>query len=208
MWNRTENQIELVLIRHGETKANSERRYLGRTEEGLSEEGLAALRACKRQKYYPDIAYLFSSPMKRCLETAAVLYPNLVPSVIPEWKEMDFGRFEYKNYQELKQDAAYRKWIESNGTAAFPGGESREVFCRRCEMGLQRMCRELRQETEGPKGMAARVGAVVHGGTIMALLGGHSGNRYFDFQVSNGRGYLCRAEIHGGRVQILEAETL
>ena len=29
MWNRAENQIELVLIRHGATRANEERRYLG-----------------------------------------------------------------------------------------------------------------------------------------------------------------------------------
>ena len=43
MRNRTENQIELVLIRHGATKANEERRYLGRTDEELSEKGKEAL---------------------------------------------------------------------------------------------------------------------------------------------------------------------
>ena len=39
MRNRTENQITLIFIRHGETAANKEQRYLGRTEEALSLEG-------------------------------------------------------------------------------------------------------------------------------------------------------------------------
>ena len=46
MWNRSENQIEVYLIRHGATNANREHRYLGRTEEPLSEEGLTN-KACK-----------------------------------------------------------------------------------------------------------------------------------------------------------------
>ena len=39
MWNRSENQIKLVMIRHGATPSNKEHRYLGRTDEGLSIEG-------------------------------------------------------------------------------------------------------------------------------------------------------------------------
>lgn len=40
MWNWTENQIELYLIRHGMTLGNVEHRYIGRqTDEPLSEDG-------------------------------------------------------------------------------------------------------------------------------------------------------------------------
>ena len=40
MWNWTENQIELYLIRHGMTPGNVEHRYIGRqTDEPLSEDG-------------------------------------------------------------------------------------------------------------------------------------------------------------------------
>ncbi len=69
MWNRAENQVTLALIRHGETQANKERRYLGKTDEALSESGIEILRSYKAQKCYPDIKYLFASPMKRCMET-------------------------------------------------------------------------------------------------------------------------------------------
>ena len=64
MWNRTENQVKLVLIRHGETQANGERRYLGKTDESLSEDGIVALLSYKERKRYPDVEYLFTSPMK------------------------------------------------------------------------------------------------------------------------------------------------
>ena len=38
MRNRAENQIKLVLIRHGATEGNKEHRYIGRTDEPLSSE--------------------------------------------------------------------------------------------------------------------------------------------------------------------------
>ena len=104
MRNRSENKVEIVFIRHGRTPANKENRYLGKTDESLSLEGIEALRQEKAEKIYPEIDYLFASPMKRCIETADILYPGKVPILVPQWKEMDFGLFEGKNYQELNGD--------------------------------------------------------------------------------------------------------
>ena len=153
----------------------------------------------KRQNLYQEADYLFTGPMKRCVETAGILYPRLEPVVIPEWEEIDFGMFEYKNYEELKDDENYQGWIDSKGTADFPGGESRAAFVGRCGSGFQRMFEILeREHTKEP----VRVSAIVHGGTIMALLSSYAkeGCRkgYFDYQITNGRGYLtlakCRKE--------------
>lgn len=190
MRNRTETQMTFVLIRHGQTRANEERRYLGKTDESLSDKGRMALLRDRDRNRYPQADYLFTSPMRRCLETAQILYPRLCPVIIPEWTEMDFGVFEYKNYEEAKSDARYQAWIDSGGLDAFPGGESREDFIRRCERGWRRLWAELAQRA-GDSGKTAAV--VVHGGTVMALLGGPCGERYFDYQVSCGGGYLCRA---------------
>lgn len=151
MRNRTEDQMILAFIRHGETEANAQRRYLGKTDESLSERGRQLLLSRQKQHVYPQADYLFCSPMKRCLETAQILYPMLPPVVIPEWEEMDFGRFEYKNYEELKDDPAYRRWMDGGGTTAFPGGESREAFVRRCRSGFQKMCGILWWEQEEAK---------------------------------------------------------
>ena len=108
MRDRAEDQMMLALIRHGETRANIQRRYLGKTDESLSERGIERLLSYREKNRYPRVDCLFSSPMKRCTETAGILYPMLEPVIIPEWEEMDFGRFEYKNWEELKDDAVRR----------------------------------------------------------------------------------------------------
>lgn len=186
MWNRTENQIILVLIRHGETAANKEQRYLGRTDEPLSQEGREVLRQKKEENRYPKVQAVFTSPMKRCRQTAEILYPRIPYIEIPEWIEMDFGDFEGKNYEDLKDDERYQSWIDSNGTLPFPNGESRQAFIRRCMQGMNHM-RSFEQDVK-------TVAAIVHGGTIMALLSSLCGGDYFDYQVRNGEGYVCSLE--------------
>lgn len=144
MRNRSENQIEVYLIRHGATNANREHRYLGRTEEPLSEEGREELKAFQRQGIYPDPASLqalFVSPMERCRETAELLFGDYEQHIIPDFREMDFGLFEGKNYQDLQGDTRYQAWIDSNGTLPFPEGESREGFIARCRQGFEEMIR-------------------------------------------------------------------
>ncbi|MBD5517240.1 MAG: histidine phosphatase family protein [Lachnospiraceae bacterium] len=184
--------MTLLLLRHGETQANREHRYLGRTDEPLCASGIETLLSYKGQNRYPAVQYLFVSPMKRCLETAEILYPGLCPVVVSEWREMDFGRFEYQNYEDLKNDIQYQAWIDSGGELDFPEGESRKDFIFRCEQGLMRMCETLRQITADTTEKAASVGVIVHGGTIMALLSSYGGKSYFDCQRATGGGYLCR----------------
>ncbi|MBD5492555.1 MAG: histidine phosphatase family protein [Lachnospiraceae bacterium] len=186
--------MTLLLLRHGETQANREHRYLGRTDEPLCTSGIEDLLLYKEQNRYPAVQYLFVSPMKRCLETAEILYPGLCPVVISEWREMDFGRFEYKNYEDLKNDIEYQAWIDSGGELDFPEGESRKNFTLRCELGLRRMCETLCRMTAETTEKTASVGVIAHGGTIMALLSSYGGKSYFDCQRATGRGYLCRME--------------
>lgn len=228
MRNRSENQITLVLIRHGATKANKEHRYLGQTEEELSQEGKKELAEYKNNHKYPLVDFLFTSPMKRCIQTAEILYPHLKPVEIAEWTEMDFGAFEGKNYEDLKDDKDYQAWIDSGGTLPFPGGESREEFILRCEKGFQKLRKELRELKElhtaeelnkvkmhGREEMPGNeekkrktVGMVVHGGTIMALLSRYCGGDYFDYQVPNGEGYICAVKEENGTVEFLELTKL
>lgn len=142
------------------------------------------------EKAYPALSVLFGSPMIRCRQTAELLYPNLPYHSIEEWREIDFGRFEGKHYQELKEDRDYQDWLESGGMLPFPEGESRDTFLRRCCVGMERFLDAL------PKKTAERtppVGAIVHGGTIMALLSHYGGEGdYFSYQCGNGEGYRCR----------------
>ena len=85
MWNWTETEIELVLMRHGSTKSNEEHRYLGKADESLSQNGREQLQQAKQAGRYPDVDFLYVSPMKRCLETADLLYPGQKREIIPVW---------------------------------------------------------------------------------------------------------------------------
>lgn len=117
-----------ILIRHGMTQGNLERRYVGcRTDEPLCAEGIARL----KQGVYPEVRKVYASPMKRCTETAAILYPTIKAEIIPDFRECDFGEFEYQNYEELNGRADYQAWIDSGGELPFPGGESRASFAAR-----------------------------------------------------------------------------
>lgn len=187
MRNRTETEIEIEIdwIRHGLTQSNEEHRYLGKTDEGLSERGKEQLLGKGREDV---IGMLVSSPMKRCVETANLLYGRMPDLIIPEWTEIDFGAFEGRNAAELQEHAEYQRWIDSGGRNPFPEGESREAYTRRCMKGLRRLLSTLSWEQK-EAGEMQKITAVVHGGTMMAVLSSLTGRDYFDFQTGNGAGY-------------------
>ena len=114
---------------------------------------------------------------------------------------MDFGDFEGKNYKELCGNRDYQEWIQSQGTLPFPNGESRKEFLERCRAGLFKMWGRLGAED-------SRIAAVVHGGTIMAVLSEFYGGEYFDYQVSNGNGYCCVLEGEMEKLHISEITKL
>ena len=182
--NRGADQMSWILIRHGMTQGNTERRYVGcRTDEPLCEAGIAKLKEGK----YPAVQKVYTSPMRRCLETAKILYPTIKAEIIPDFRECDFGEFEYKNYEELNGHADYQAWIDSGGELPFPEGESRAEFAARSLAAFQ----SIRQEA-GSEDCAL----IIHGGTIMSIMEAMAQPRgnYYDFQVKNGCGYILQED--------------
>lgn len=172
--------MTIYFIRHGMTAGNLEKRYIGSTDEPLCGEGKAFLRS----RTYPRADFIYCSPMRRCLETAEILYPDGEPIVVPDFRECDFGRYEGKNYAELKEDAPYLKWVESGGALPFPDGEDTAAFRARCAAAFLRVV-----ETHGETDALA---LVVHGGTIMSILSVYEPSHdYFRWQCSNGHGYAA-----------------
>lgn len=199
--NRTEDKMKLLFIRHGATLSNEYKKYLGKTEESLSEKGIEDILQKKAKGMYPPVEALGVSPMKRCGETVQLIYKNQAPLVINAWQEIDFGTFEGKNYKELKDDIAYQEWIDSNGMLPFPQGESREGFIQRCLEGFYEFINQLREK----KVNSAAI--IIHGGTIMALLSTFSEGDYYDYLCENGGGFTCECSI-GDQIQITKIEKL
>lgn len=208
--------MRVLLIRHGKTKGNLERRYVGRTDEPILESEQRRLMQLREQRgdltaserkyaeasaekaagtpgktapeswFYPEIVYC--SPMLRCVQTAEILFgirgAQMSMQIHPGLKETDFGAFEYKNYEELKNEPAYQAWIDSGGTTAFPEGESGAEFRERsCRSFLECIQDALEKEAES-------VAFVVHGGTIMAVMEAFTEPKrgFYEWQIGNGEG--------------------
>lgn len=128
--NQVDNMImKIWMIRHGMTAGNREQRYVGTTDEPLCEEGRQQILAKGQMIALDyDIQNIYVSPMRRCRETAAILYPWSEQTVIDDFRECSFGTFEYRNYQELNGNSDYQAWIDSGGMIGFPEGENKKNF--------------------------------------------------------------------------------
>ena len=152
--------IKIWLIRHGMTEGNRRQRYIGVTDESLCPEGIERLKNIT----YPKPQAIFVSPLRRCQETAEILFPEQKVRIIDQLAECDFGAFENKNYKELDGNPNYQAWIDSNGTLPFPGGENREEFRNRNLRGFEKVV------TSCIRSHVTEVALVVHGGTIMNIM--------------------------------------
>lgn len=173
--------MRIYLIRHSITEGNLWKRYIGRTDEPLCRQGIELLEG----RTYPRVDKVYASPMKRCLQTAGIIYPDMRPVVVEELAECDFGLFENKNYQELSGYPFYQQWVDSNGTLPFPQGESKEGFTKRSLRGFDKVLEDMRKTQEDTAAL------IVHGGTIMSIMDAYACPKgsYFEFQVGNGEGY-------------------
>lgn len=179
--------MELILLRHGATEGNLRREYIGRTDEPLAEEGRRQARALNGRLPRPEL--LFVSPMRRCRETAALVWPGVEQIEVPGLRESDFGRFEGKTWAELKEDPEYRAWID--GRADCPGGETRKEVSRRVLLAGEDC---LRRVLEARCGTAAMV---AHGGTMMELLSRYAGGDFYEWQTPLCGGWSVEVSADG-----------
>lgn len=212
-------RAQLYLIRHGKTSGNLQRRYVGVTDEPLCTEGireLEAFRVClKRRFVMEELAmpeYFFVSPMLRCRQSAALLLADAKPCVIEDFREMDFGEFEYKNYDELAGDKRYQAFIDSGGRLDFPGAETREHFCGRVKRAFERCAARIFDNVEASMadGPEKPYLFCVHGGTIMAILDAYSAPHrdYFEWQVPNASGFCGVLEMENNGIYLKNIEKL
>lgn len=168
---------KITLIRHGTCDGNERKCYIGITDEPLNIRGKESI-ICRE---YPKADVVFSSPLVRCIETAKLIYNNQEIITIDNLRETDFGLFEGKNYQDLKDNKDYQNFIDSGGAVAFPGGESRAEASARTIKGFEEL---LSKSVK-----VSNISVVVHGGSIMAILSHYFGGDYYSYHVKNGEGY-------------------
>jgi alpha-ribazole phosphatase len=105
--------------------------------------------------------------------------------LLPKLAECNFGDYEGKTFEQLKELEGYKNWIAGAGQAAPPNGESGTQFQARCVAGFAEVVEQLlRSGNQNAVIMA-------HGGTIMSILStfGYPRRQFYDWMSGNGKGY-------------------
>ncbi|WP_025025696.1 histidine phosphatase family protein [Caldalkalibacillus mannanilyticus] len=184
---------QLYLVRHGLTLWNKEKRYLGHTDLTLLEEGKETLSLLKVALAEIKWSRMYCSDLRRCIETAEYLFPAQLNKMIrtPLLRELHFGLWEGKTYEELKEDQTYRLWLDDQTRFSPPQGESSEQFEKRVKLFLD----QLFQEMENGENMLL----CTHGGVIRHILTFlQPSSSFWDWNVLHGTAYRVELVRKGG----------
>ncbi len=118
----------LLLIRHGETVWNAERRFTTHSDVPLSEVGLGQAGAAAAALAATEIDRIYSSPLRRARVTAEMIAARQPgrPAVVVDGRliEVDAGPFEGMTADQLRSGPLaddYARW-HTNADPAFPEG--------------------------------------------------------------------------------------
>lgn len=151
---------ELYLLRHGETGLHG--RYIGATDAPLTQQGRVQVRKTGLVLRQKGIAKILCSPLLRCRQTMTELNLPVAGHVNDLLREIDFGRWEGKNFAEIVQldQDLVDCWVADPHRFTFPDGESLTSFTDR----IAAFTSELEQMVE------ETLLVVAHGGVIRHLL--------------------------------------
>jgi alpha-ribazole phosphatase/probable phosphoglycerate mutase len=156
--------VQLMLIRHGVTDWNEQRKYIGSTDLGLSPKGKEQAKATSGRLQNESVDAIFSSKTKRALETAQIIAQNhpLEINALSSLNEVDFGKWEGMTFNEIekKWPSFLPRWLK-NEEGLPPEGESMGLFRKRVESGVEKI---LARNIEG------NIIVVAHAGTIKLFL--------------------------------------
>ena len=183
--------VELVVVRHGLTQWNLEKRYQGQRDiDLLLPDALADMDRLREELDGESFDAVVCSDLKRCRQTLAHVaegrgWPS--PRLDERLRENDFGEFEGRTWEELEGDRVYRDWIDSAGELAPPGGESAQDLRDRLALALEQIL-QAAQAAGSDEPSHYRVLVVTHGGVIRELRRVHEGVPFWEGVVGQASG--------------------
>lgn len=183
-WRDLKRDLELVLVRHGTTRWNRERRYLGHSDLGLLAGAEQELEPLRRRLQGQSFARIYCSDLKRCRQTLQIILPESAlksrhalsakPPVIlePRLRELHFGDWDGKTYDMLKNVSLYRSWLDKPQRITPPGGESWADFVNRLRAFLDSLYEwgiAMESQQNAVSDAPPAVLVVTHGGVIRQL---------------------------------------
>jgi len=193
-------ELELICIRHGRTQWNKDKRYLGHTDIGILPESLTELLSVKEELKGRRFHQVFCSDLKRCRETLECIYPISQDKVVfdQRLREMDFGEWEGKTYDQLKDSTHYRAWLDNPQSVTPPRGESWGHFHQRLNHFMDSLVSIIKEDNYDNLVSSALI--VTHGGVIRQLASTMiPGSKFWDYSVDPGSILTLKRTFHEGK---------
>ena len=157
--------MRLILVRHGETRQNRDRRILGVSDVPLTPTGRKQARSVAEVLRHDLPFRLYASPLGRAWETAQAISAllDVPPASLAGLSEADAGDLEGLTGPEMREryPEFARRWDEDAGSARLPGGESLLEVQERAWNAVERLLNDHPDET---------VVAVSHNFTIRTII--------------------------------------
>lgn len=154
---------KLILIRHGSTNWNLEKRYCGFKDVDLSDKGKKEARCLYKRVKREEIHKVYSSDRKRALLTAKIIFKRIKIEKIPGLNEIRLGSFEGLTYDEImkKYPQIYKKWLKDPFDVNIPNGENLNGFRKRVLCAFKKIISSNHNKT---------IAVVCHGGAISVFI--------------------------------------
>ena len=166
----------LTLIRHGQTEGSINELYYGAADIPVLPESLAELH--ENAARYPTAKRYFTSDMLRTEQTFHAIYGDTPHTVLPGLREMDFGDFEMRSYEQMKDDPAFQHWMTDSEHLPCPNGESAPQTTARNLKAIETV---LAEDSDAV--------CVIHGGVIAGFMMTWFGGLRVDWYRKAGTGY-------------------
>jgi len=177
--------LKIYLVRHGRTPANIKNQYNGvSNDESLSQEGTEDLKRKKSLYHDMKFDYVYASPMKRVVETVAILFDNpKINELRDDLKEMDFGLWSGKNINENVKELAAKGYTWDDFVDPEGGESYAHLFDRTKAFMDEIQAKHQQDET---------ILVASHGMVIAALVYNDYLNdvNFYSLPPENGLGYI------------------
>ncbi|SKC75766.1 alpha-ribazole phosphatase [Maledivibacter halophilus] len=175
--------LEIIFVRHGESKMNKESLYCGWTDSFLTDKGVKQAEAVRKKLAGEEIKLIISSDLNRCFITAEIINKDHRKRIEKEssLKELNFGIWEGLSYDEIinKFPVEAKYWAEDFTNFKIPRGESLMEMHERVNNTFEKIINKYKK---------GKILIVTHGGVIRSILSEQitgSIDGYWKFKIEN-----------------------
>lgn len=155
--------LRIVLIRHGCTRFNLQKKYSGSTDVPLSKRGIMDVKKARRHLAGEKIDVIYCSDLRRAIQTCKIIFPKKEFKKTRGLREIDFGIFEGLTHRQItrKYPKIYSAWLKDPFKVKVPRAESFADFQKRVNSAFKEIIEASSKKTAA---------IVCHGGTISVFI--------------------------------------